>query len=88
MKSILPVFLAAAVAVTFAFAEENKPVNPSNEVAVIKTSEGEMVVQFWNDAAPETIAQAIGAASLSVPFWCSREPSNNPGKRYATMSIK
>jgi peptidyl-prolyl cis-trans isomerase B (cyclophilin B) len=25
-------------------------------VAVIKTSEGEMVVQFWNDAAPETIA--------------------------------
>jgi peptidyl-prolyl cis-trans isomerase B (cyclophilin B) len=56
MKSILPVFLAAAVAVTFAFAEENKPVNPSNEVAVIKTSEGEMVVQFWNDAAPETIA--------------------------------
>ena len=27
----------------------------SNEVAVIKTSEGEMVVQFWNDAAPQTI---------------------------------
>ena len=56
MKSILPLFLAAAVAVTFAFAEEEKPVNASNEVAVIKTSEGEMVVQFWNDAAPETIA--------------------------------
>src|SRR5438270_5472100 len=55
MKSILPLFLAAAVAVTFAFAEEEKPVNASNEVAVIKTSEGEMVVQFWNDAAPETI---------------------------------
>jgi len=56
MKSILPLFLTAAVAVTFAFAEEEKPVNPSSEVAVIKTSEGEMVVQFWNDAAPETIA--------------------------------
>jgi peptidyl-prolyl cis-trans isomerase B (cyclophilin B) len=27
----------------------------SNEVAVIKTSEGEMVVQFWADAAPQTI---------------------------------
>jgi peptidyl-prolyl cis-trans isomerase B (cyclophilin B) len=38
-------------------AEEKKEgaMNPSNEVAVIKTSEGEMVVQFWNDAAPKTI---------------------------------
>ena len=27
----------------------------SNEVAVIKTSEGDMVVQFWTDAAPKTI---------------------------------
>src|SRR5947207_4844751 len=39
-------------------AEENKehpPMNASNEVAVIKTSEGDMVVQFWNDAAPNTI---------------------------------
>jgi len=30
-------------------------VNTSNEVAVIKTSEGDMVVEFWNDAAPNTI---------------------------------
>ncbi len=28
--------------------------NASNEVAVIKTSEGDMIVQFWNDAAPST----------------------------------
>ena len=34
---------------------ENPTMNASNEVAVIKTSEGEMVVQFWNDAAPNTI---------------------------------
>jgi len=27
----------------------------TNEVAVIKTSEGEMVVQFWTDAAPNAI---------------------------------
>ena len=27
----------------------------TNEVAVIKTSEGEMVVQFWTDAAPQTV---------------------------------
>jgi len=36
--------------------DKTKPMNPSaNEVAVIKTSEGDMVVQFWNDAAPNTI---------------------------------
>ncbi|MGH7983900.1 MAG: peptidylprolyl isomerase, partial [Candidatus Udaeobacter sp.] len=35
--------------------KEEKAMNPSNEVAVIKTSEGDMVVQFWADAAPKTI---------------------------------
>jgi len=35
--------------------EEKTPLNSSNEVAVIKTSEGDMVVQFWTDAAPDTI---------------------------------
>ena len=35
--------------------ENNSPMNASNEVAVIKTSEGEMVIQFWSDAAPKTI---------------------------------
>src|SRR5437016_888783 len=36
--------------------EEKKPMDSkTNEVAVIKTSEGEMVVQFWTDAAPNTI---------------------------------
>jgi peptidyl-prolyl cis-trans isomerase B (cyclophilin B) len=35
--------------------EEKSLMNSSNEVAVIKTSEGDMVVQFWTDAAPNTI---------------------------------
>jgi peptidyl-prolyl cis-trans isomerase B (cyclophilin B) len=35
--------------------EEKTPVNSSNEVAVIKTSEGDMVLQFWTDAAPDTV---------------------------------
>src|SRR6266699_6604479 len=35
--------------------EEKTSMNTSNEVAVIKTNEGEMVVQFWTDAAPDTI---------------------------------
>src|SRR5947199_10697572 len=54
--SILAVALLLSSAL-FA-AEENKenpPMNASNEVAVIKTSEGDMVLQFWTDAAPNTI---------------------------------
>jgi peptidyl-prolyl cis-trans isomerase B (cyclophilin B) len=35
--------------------EEKTPMKSPNEVAVIKTNEGEMVVQFWTDAAPNTI---------------------------------
>jgi peptidyl-prolyl cis-trans isomerase B (cyclophilin B) len=56
--SILTGLLIAAVAVAFAAEEkkEEKPsVNTSNEVALIKTTEGDMVVQFWTDAAPNTI---------------------------------
>jgi len=29
--------------------------NASNEVAIIKTSDGDMVIEFWTDAAPNTI---------------------------------
>ena len=35
--------------------EEKTPMNTSNEVAVIKTSEGEMVTEFWPDVAPQTV---------------------------------
>jgi len=34
--------------------QENKSVN-TNEVAVIKTSEGEMVAEFWPEVAPNTV---------------------------------
>ncbi|HWY39530.1 MAG TPA: peptidylprolyl isomerase [Chthoniobacterales bacterium] len=49
--------LAAALLVVVAAAQPNKasPADATNEVAVIKTSEGDMVVQFWTDAAPNTI---------------------------------
>ena len=52
------ILLAALLSAVVVAAEEKKeafPMNTSNEVAVIKTSEGEMVVQFWTDAAPNTI---------------------------------
>ena len=45
--------------VTAAQADDNSPTpSPtpmSNEVAVIKTSEGDMVVEFWSDVAPKTV---------------------------------
>jgi peptidyl-prolyl cis-trans isomerase B (cyclophilin B) len=55
-STLLMLLIASAV-----FATEEKqqqettPMNSSNEVTVIKTSEGDMVVQFWTDAAPNTV---------------------------------
>src|SRR5881227_528839 len=51
--SIFSVLLLSIIA--FA-AEEKNSISSANEVAVIKTNQGEMVVQFWTDAAPDTIA--------------------------------
>ena len=54
-------FLTIALIASTAFATEEEekpkttPTKSSNEVAVIKTSEGDMVVQFWTDAAPNTV---------------------------------
>jgi len=55
MKSILINLLAAALVVVSVNAEEKKPMNSTNEVAVIKTSEGEMIAEFWPDVAPNTV---------------------------------
>src|SRR6266516_1823614 len=52
---LVPILLGIAVLAAEEKKEERAPMNSSNEVAVIKTSEGEMVVQFWTDAAPNTI---------------------------------
>jgi len=57
MKALICCLIASVLAVA-AVAEQKKETSTmptSNEVAVIKTSEGEMVVQFWTDAAPNTI---------------------------------
>ena len=55
MKSILINLLAAILAVASVNAEEQKPMNSANEVAVIRTSEGEMVAEFWPEVAPNTV---------------------------------
>ena len=55
MKSILINLLAPVLAVASVNAEEQKPMNSANEVAVIKTSEGEMVAEFWPEVAPNTV---------------------------------
>jgi peptidyl-prolyl cis-trans isomerase B (cyclophilin B) len=54
---ILAALLITLIGGVFAADEkkEASSMNSSNEVAVIKTSEGDMVVQFWTDAAPKTI---------------------------------
>src|SRR5205814_1648916 len=49
------VILSSAVFAADEKKEEKSPMNSSNEAAVIKTSEGDMVVQFWIDAAPNTV---------------------------------
>src|SRR5579864_3376837 len=53
------IFFAVLLGVSTIDAQENKneksAVDAQNEVAVIKTSEGDMVVQFWDDAASNTI---------------------------------
>ena len=54
-STILTLLLISAAFAAEEKKEEKGPMNPSSEVAVIKTSEGDMVVQFWTDAAPNTV---------------------------------
>jgi peptidyl-prolyl cis-trans isomerase B (cyclophilin B) len=53
--TLFRLLLGSALVTASILAEENKSMSPSNDVAVIKTSEGEIVVQFWTDAAQNTI---------------------------------
>jgi peptidyl-prolyl cis-trans isomerase B (cyclophilin B) len=55
MKQIVFCLLGIALGISTGCTKENQSMNTSNEVAVIKTGEGDMVVEFWNDAAPNTI---------------------------------
>ena len=52
---LVTILLGVAALATGEKTGEKNSMNSSNEVAVIKTSEGDMVVQFWTDAAPKTI---------------------------------
>jgi peptidyl-prolyl cis-trans isomerase B (cyclophilin B) len=54
-STLLMLLIASAVFAAEEKKQETSPMNSSNEVAVIKTSEGDMVVQFWTDAAPNTV---------------------------------
>jgi peptidyl-prolyl cis-trans isomerase B (cyclophilin B) len=55
LSIVLALLLSSALFAAEEKKEEKTSMNASNEVAVIKTSEGEMVLQFWTDAAPNTI---------------------------------
>src|SRR5215813_5297935 len=54
-STLLILLIASAVFATEEEKKETVPMNSSNEVAVIKTNEGDMVVQFWTDAASNTV---------------------------------
>src|SRR5262249_60277691 len=54
-STLLMLLIASAVFATEEKKQETTPMNSTNEVAAIKTSEGDIVVQFWTDAAPNTI---------------------------------
>ena len=53
--TVCSVMLAFALTTNHMIAEQPTPSPAANEVAIIKTSEGDMVVQFWTDAALNTI---------------------------------
>ena len=55
MKRIVFCLLGIALGISTGCSKENQSMNTSNEVAVIKTGEGDMVVEFWTDTAPNTI---------------------------------
>jgi peptidyl-prolyl cis-trans isomerase B (cyclophilin B) len=55
MSMLAALFLSSTLFAAEDKKAESPTMNASNEVAVIKTSEGEMVVQFWTDATPKTI---------------------------------
>jgi peptidyl-prolyl cis-trans isomerase B (cyclophilin B) len=55
MNKILLILLLAIATAAAQESKTDKPTNASREVAVIHTSEGDMVVQFWIDAAPNTV---------------------------------
>ena len=69
LPPLLAMALAAACAQPSALAADatNQPPAPkpadTNEVAVITTTEGTMVIEFWTDAAPKTIANFKKLAS-------------------------
>src|SRR2546425_6790337 len=55
LSMLATVLLSSALFACEERKQEKTFVNTGNEVAVIKTSEGDMVVEFWTDAAPNTI---------------------------------
>jgi peptidyl-prolyl cis-trans isomerase B (cyclophilin B) len=54
-STLLMLLIASSVLAIEEKKQETTPMNSPNEVAVMKTSEGDMVVQFWTDAAPNTV---------------------------------
>ena len=54
-KSVLSLLLLAVACVPSVRSEDVKNPKASGEVAVIQTTDGHMVVEFWSDVAPNTV---------------------------------
>ncbi len=62
MKRLLLLALALSSLASLRAADPAKAAPASDEVAVIKTTDGTMVAEFWRDAAPATVANFIKLA--------------------------
>ncbi|KAB2646008.1 MAG: peptidylprolyl isomerase, partial [Verrucomicrobia bacterium] len=64
MKNLLYSFLLTTTALALALAPAARAAEEKStkEVAVIKTSAGEMVIEFWPETAPKTVANFIKLA--------------------------
>jgi len=64
MKNLLHSFLLTTTALALALAPAARAAEEKStkEVAVIKTSAGEMVIEFWPETAPKTVANFIKLA--------------------------
>src|SRR5271155_1836483 len=60
---LMSVIVAGAVTAWADDAKTNAPAASGKEVAVMDTTDGQMVIEFWEDAAPKTIANFKKLAS-------------------------
>jgi peptidyl-prolyl cis-trans isomerase B (cyclophilin B) len=62
-RNILAAIIVAGAVTAWADDATNKPAASTKEVAVMDTTDGQMVIEFWPDVAPKTVANFKKLAS-------------------------